>query len=98
MRELLGFMPWYFISDTSKLINSTVASRYAPMFKQLFDASGGFGGRYGLTVAERRSPCWNYSWSHGDTWNQNSWPYETARVPGIWRARADEWAGAHFYG
>ena len=49
------------------------------MFKELSDGQG-YAAKFGLTTAEQRSSCFNYSWAHGDCWNQNSWPYETARV------------------
>merc|ERR1712107_689469 len=49
------------------------------MWKQLFDDEG-YSAEFGLRTAERRSPCYNYSYSHRDCWNGPSWPYETARV------------------
>ena len=71
-----------------------------PMFGQLFEEQG-FAGVWGLTTAERRHACYNYSWdkscgkspsvstcgnssakhsSNRNTWNANSWPYESSRV------------------
>eukprot|EP01043_Picozoa_sp_COSAG02_P033927 COSAG02_NODE_2342_length_9101_cov_78.830038_8_plen_637_part_00 len=81
VRELLGFMPWYFSDGygSAQLVPPVGYGHYAVMFRQLNDPSG-FKAKWGLTTAERRSPCYNYTWQHGDTWNQNSWPYETARV------------------
>ena len=70
------------------------------MFSQLLHRDG-FAGVWGLTTAERRHACYNYSWdkecgrspnmvscgnsshkhsSNRNTWNANSWPYETSRV------------------
>jgi len=80
-RELLSFMPWYFSdgSDSAQLIPADRYKTYAGMFRELTDPQG-YAAKWGLTTAEQRSACFNYSWSHGDCWNQNSWPYETARV------------------
>lgn len=84
VRELLGYMPWYFslpdaVDGKGQLIPPAAAVKYGGMWRQLFD-KGGFAGPWGLRTAERRSPCYNYSWSHHDCWNGPSWPYETARV------------------
>lgn len=82
VRELLGFMPWYYSlpnSPEAQLIPAADAARYLPMWRQLFDADG-FAAPWGLRTAERRSPCYNFSWAHHDCWNGPSWPYETARV------------------
>mmetsp|Transcript_26459 Transcript_26459/g.94347 ORF Transcript_26459/g.94347 Transcript_26459/m.94347 type:complete len:493 (+) Transcript_26459:293-1771(+) len=73
VRELLAFMPFFY----KGLVPPN--AKYDVMWKQLFDERG-FSAPFGLSVAERRHACWNYSWEHGDTWNQDSWPYETARV------------------
>ena len=56
-----------------------VTCRYLRMWAQLVDPDG-FAGPWGLRTAERRSPCYNYSYAHHDCWNGPSWPYETARV------------------
>ena len=77
VRELLGYMPWYF-SDPP-LLSSQMSQRYISAWEQLFDDQG-FAAPYGLRTAELRSPCYNYSWAHRDCWNGPSWPYETARV------------------
>ena len=77
VRELLGFMPFYFPG----LVDEATLSKVGPpMWKQLFDGQGGFAAPWGLRTAERRAACYNYSFSHGDCWNGPSWPYETARV------------------
>ncbi|KAH8067805.1 hypothetical protein JL720_12304 [Aureococcus anophagefferens] len=73
VRELLAYAPFAF----EGLVDET--RDYEPMFAQLFDEAG-FAAPFGLTTAERRHPCFNYSWAHGDTWNQESWPYETSRL------------------
>jgi glycogen debranching enzyme len=75
VRELLGFMPWYF----SGLIPTEAAAKFYPMWKALFDPKA-LAGPWGLRTAEHRDACYNYSWTHGDCWNGPSWPYETARV------------------
>ena len=90
VRELLAFCPWYFAlpgeggsaTSAGQLISPAVAEKYAGMWRQLFDPEG-FGAEWGLRTAERRHPCYNYSYmnySYKDTWNGPSWPYETARV------------------
>eukprot|EP01051_Picozoa_sp_SAG22_P014392 SAG22_NODE_1741_length_3684_cov_1.522734_1_plen_540_part_00 len=59
VRELLAFTPWYFALPEAKagqLIKPTVAAQYAGIWRQLFD-TGGFGAKWGLRTAERRSPC-----------------------------------------
>ena len=73
VRELLAYAPFAF----EGLVDET--RDYEPMFAELFDERG-FAAPFGLTTAERRHPCFNYSWAHGDTWNQESWPYETSRL------------------
>ena len=75
VRELLGFMPWYFDS----LIPSERAPAFFAMWDQLFDDNC-FQAPYGLRTAELRHECYNYSYDHGDCWNGPSWPFETARV------------------
>ena len=100
VRELFGFMPWYYSAAASPLIPAADVSTYLPMFSQLLDRDG-FAGTFGLTTAERRHACYNYTWDkecgksadmltcgnsskkHGsnrNTWNANSWPYESSRV------------------
>ena len=84
VRELLGYMPWYFsladaVDGQGQLIPPPATVRFGGMWRQLFDQDG-FAGPWGLRTAERRSPCYNYSWAHHDCWNGPSWPYETARV------------------
>lgn len=77
VRELLAFMPFYYGRE---LIDDVALTKTGPpMWRQLFDKDG-FAAPFGLRTAERRAPCYNYSFSHGDCWNGPSWPYETARV------------------
>ena len=82
VRELLGFMPWYFsglipqdgAADKKDAADdgaaddgaANTASKYLPQWKHLFDDPQGLAGPYGLRSAERRDPCYNYSWTHGD--------------------------------
>lgn len=75
VRELLGFMPFYYES----LIPNELLPTFLPMWKELFDPDG-FQAEFGLRTAERRHGCYNYSFDHGDCWNGPSWPYETSRV------------------
>jgi len=70
VRELVGFVPWYFD------IPSAV---HADAWKQLFDPKG-FAGPYGPTTAERRSPRFNFENSHECLWNGPSWPFATTQT------------------
>ena len=98
VRELFGFTPWYYSMCESPLIPPEQVAKYSGMFAQLLDTDG-FAGIFGLTTAERRHACYNYTWDkecgqgkmtcgnssrrHGsnrNTWNANSWPYESSRV------------------
>ena len=76
VRELLGFVPFYFSIPISP---SPRDSDYKAMWRQLFNENG-FASLYGPRTAELRHPCYNYSWSHRDCWNGPTWPYETARL------------------
>ena len=51
VRELVGFVPWYF---------EIPSASHADAWKQLFDPKG-FAGPFGPTTAERRSPRFNFS-------------------------------------
>jgi hypothetical protein len=70
VRELLAYAPFAFegLVDESR--------DYEPMFAELFDERG-FAAPFGLTTAERRHPCFNYSWAHGDTWSLGCVFFET---------------------
>jgi hypothetical protein len=90
VRELLGYMPFYFSLPNDSMpangasgqligAGAPFAKFGAPMWPRLFDANF-FAAKWGLTTAERHAPCYNFSWTHADCWNGPSWPYETARV------------------
>lgn len=81
VRELLAFMPWYYPSLLPS-DNSKQAAMWARQFQWLLESTGpsGFSGPWGLRTVQRSTPCYNYSWEHGDCWNGPSWPYETSRV------------------
>ncbi len=70
VRELIGYIPWYFEIPT--------ADR-AIAWKQLF-APEGFSGKYGPTTAERRSPRFGYKVRHECLWNGPSWPFATTQT------------------
>jgi hypothetical protein len=70
MRELVGFVPWYF---------DIPSAAHADAWKQLFDPNG-FAGPYGPTTAERRSPRFNFENSHECLWNGPSWPFATTQT------------------
>ena len=63
VRELLAFMPWYFSdgNGSAQLVPPATYEAYVGMFEQLDDENG-FKAKWGLTTAERRSPCFNYTW------------------------------------
>ena len=70
VRELIGYVPWYFqIPSSTHLI----------AWKQLFDPQG-FAGAYGPTTAERRSPRFGFAFPHECLWNGPSWPFATAQT------------------
>lgn len=79
VRELLGFMPFYFTSLASDLVADVHQRGYLTMYQELTDPLG-YASPWGLRTAELRSSCYNYSWEHGDCWNGPSWPYETSRI------------------
>lgn len=70
VRELIGFVPWYF---------EVPSADRALAWKQLFD-SNGFAGRFGPTTAERRSPRFNLKNPHECLWNGPSWPFATTQT------------------
>ena len=70
VRELIGFVPWYF---------DLPSSGHAAAWKQLFDPQG-FSGRYGPTTAERRSPRFGFENPHECLWNGPSWPFATTQT------------------
>jgi len=70
VRELIGYVPWYF---------EVPSASHAVAWKQLFDPQG-FAGTFGPTTAERRSPRFNFSYSHECLWNGPSWPFATTQT------------------
>lgn len=70
VRELLGYIPWYF--------NEPPAD-HAIAWSQLFNPEG-FAGKYGPTTAERRSPRFRFPNPDQCQWNGPSWPYATTQV------------------
>jgi len=70
VRELIGYIPWYFhIPATDRSV----------AWKQLFDPEG-FEGAFGPTTAERRSPQFNFKNPHECLWNGPSWPFATTQT------------------
>ena len=53
VRELLGFVPWYFSTGNNPLIPYERGGDFMPMWEQLFDADG-FSAAWGLMTAEKR--------------------------------------------
>jgi hypothetical protein len=70
VRELVGYIPWYFDMPSVK---------HDVAWKFLF-APEGFVGNYGPTTAERRSPRFRYKEHHECLWNGPSWPYATTQT------------------
>ena len=60
VRELFGFTPWYFSQAQSPLVPAEDVQKFLPMFGQLLEPQG-FAGAWGLTTAERRHVCYNYT-------------------------------------
>lgn len=70
VRELVGYIPWYFDIPSAK---------YDVAWKFLSDPKG-FAGQYGPTTAERRSPRFRYAVQHECLWNGPSWPFATTQT------------------
>ena len=70
IRELVGFVPWYF---------NLPDSGFESAWKQLTDAKG-FAGPFGPTTAERRASGFMHSENHDCLWNGPSWPYATTQT------------------
>jgi Trehalase len=70
VRELVGYIPWYF---------DIPAANHVIAWKQLLDSKG-FAGVFGPTTAERRSPRFNFKNPHECLWNGPSWPYATTQT------------------
>lgn len=70
VRELVGYVPWYFDLPNPE---REVA------WKQLIDPQG-FAGKFGPTTAERRSPRYRFEYPHECLWNGPSWPFATTQT------------------
>jgi hypothetical protein len=70
VRELVGFVPWYF--------NLPNPGREAA-WKQLTDPQG-FQAAYGPTTAERRHRRFMFANAHECLWNGPSWPFATSQT------------------
>jgi hypothetical protein len=70
VRELIGYIPWYF---------EIPSSDHDGAWKFLFDANE-FAGQYGPTTAERRSPRFGFTAQHECLWNGPSWPFATTQT------------------
>jgi hypothetical protein len=70
VRELIGYVPWYF---------DLAPPRRAAAWQQL-NAADGFAGKYGPTTAERRSPRYRFYDPHECLWNGPSWPFATTQT------------------
>jgi hypothetical protein len=70
VRELHGFVPWYFrLPEPAQSV----------AWKQLMDPEG-FHAPYGPTTAERRHPRFMFAHAHDCLWNGPSWPYATTQT------------------
>jgi hypothetical protein len=71
VRELVGYIPWYF---------HLPPPARAVAWKQLFDPQG-FAGTYGPTTAERRNPHFSYYYEDDQcSWNGPSFPFATTQT------------------
>lgn len=70
VRELIGYIPWYF---------GIPPAAHDVAWKFLY-APKGFAGKYGPTTAERASPRFNYKVKHECLWNGPSWPFATTQT------------------
>lgn len=70
VRELIGYIPWYFRIPPPS---------HAVAWAQLFNPRG-FAGKYGPTTAERRSPRFDFINPDKCKWNGPSWPFATTQT------------------
>jgi hypothetical protein len=70
VRELIGYIPWYF---------NLPPAEHATAWKQLTDSQG-FAGAFGPTTAERRQPRYRFTDAHECLWNGPSWPFATTQT------------------
>ena len=70
VRELVGYLPWYFdLPDAGK----------EGAFAQLMDNQG-FYAKWGLSTAERRHPRFMFTHEHECLWNGPVWPFATSQT------------------
>ena len=70
VRELIGYVPWYFdLAHSDRVV----------AWKQLTNPRG-FAGEYGPATAERRSPRYRFENPHECLWNGPSWPFATTQT------------------
>lgn len=70
VRELIGYLPWYFgMPDAGR----------EQAFAQLMSPDG-FYAMWGLTTAEQRHPRFMFSHEHECLWNGPVWPFATAQT------------------
>jgi len=73
VRELIGYVPWYFNLPDDK-------PEYALAWEKLKDTTG-FSAPYGLTVTEQSHPFFEISYEgHECQWNGPSWPFATTQT------------------
>ena len=73
IRELIGYVPWYFNLPDDKI-------QYATAWQKIKDTLG-FAAPIGLTVTERSHPYFQISYKgHECQWNGPSWPFATTQT------------------
>tara|TARA_B100000900_G_scaffold229837_1_gene195182 strand:+ start:764 stop:2398 length:1635 start_codon:yes stop_codon:yes gene_type:complete len=73
IRELIGYVPWYFNLPDDKI-------KYATAWQKIKDTIG-FAAPIGLTVTERSHPYFQISYKgHECQWNGPSWPFATTQT------------------
>ncbi len=73
IRELIGYVPWYFNLPDDKI-------EYATAWQKIKDTLG-FAAPIGLTVTERSHPYFQISYKgHECQWNGPSWPFATTQT------------------
>ena len=72
VRELIGYLPWYFNLPTDDI-------KYSVAFSQLLD-SNGFLAEYGPTTAEQRNPKFMSILRPNCRWDGPSWPFATSQT------------------
>ena len=70
VRELSGYVPWYF---------DLPGTDHVDAWKQLDDTQG-FAGTYGPRTVERRDPRYGSPYPHECLWNGPSWPFATTQT------------------